>query len=85
MESNERTAQTRLFLGRVLCLLALGLVLSGAYFVSVAAEFLALFMGMIGYYLGARRLGVVIAVLAVAAAFVGLWWGAEYVPMLGTD
>lgn len=85
MESRDRSMQARLFVGRVLCVVALGLILSGAYFVSVATEFLALFVGMIGYYLGARRLGVAAAALAVAAAFAGLWWGAEYVPMSRTD
>lgn len=83
MESPDRASRARLLLGRLLCSAAIALVPFGAYFVSVATEFVALLLGVIGYYLGARRLGIAAVALAVAAAFVGLWWGAGRIPMWG--
>lgn len=84
MQSRERASLTRLLLARLLCAVAIALVLFGAYFVSVATEVVALLLGAVGYALGARRLGIVTMVLAVIAAFVGLWWGAGRIPMFGT-
>lgn len=83
MQSRERASLTRLLLARLLCAVAIALVLFGAYFVSVATEVVALLLGAVGYALGARRLGIVTMVLAVIAAFVGLWWGAGRIPMFG--
>lgn len=84
MQSRERASLTRLLLARLLCAVAIALVLFGAYFVSVATEVVALLLGAVGYVLGARRLGIVTMVLAVIAAFAGLWWGAGRIPMFGT-
>lgn len=83
MQSRERASLTRLLLARLLCAVAIALVLFGAYFVSVATEVVALLLGAVGYALGARRLGIVTMVLAVIAAFVGLWWGAGRIPRFG--
>lgn len=84
MQNREGASLTRLLLARVLCAVAIGLVLFGAYFISVATEVVALLLGATGYLLGARRLGLVTVGLAVIAAFVGLWWGAGRIPMFGT-
>lgn len=85
MQSREGASAARLLLARALCVVALGLVLFGAYFVSVATEVVALLLGAVGYLLGARRLGLVTLALAVVAAFVGLWWGAGRIPMFGAE
>jgi hypothetical protein len=44
----------------------------GALFVSVATEAVGLFLGVVGYVLGARRLGVVTVLACTAAMFLGL-------------
>lgn len=72
-------AEAKLFFGRLLCVLGLVLLLPGAYFVSVAVEFVTLCFGIVGYYLGARRLGIAVVVLSVVAAVVGLLVGQGYI------
>jgi hypothetical protein len=44
----------------------------GALFVSVATEAVGLFFGVVGYALGARRLGVVTVLACTAAMFLGM-------------
>ncbi len=83
--SAERAAQAKLLAGRLLCIIGLLMLPLGAYFVSVALEFAAFTLGVVGFYLGARNLAVATLALSVVAAFVGLLWGQGYFPKLGVD
>ena len=44
----------------------------GIYFVSIALEFVGIIFGIVGYTLGARRLGGLSVVLCAVAIFLGL-------------
>lgn len=81
----ESTAQAKLLAGRLLCIGALVMLPLGAYFVSVALEFAAFALGIVGFYLGARNLATATLALSVIAAFTGLLWGQGYFPELGSD
>lgn len=54
---DQKSALSRVFFGRVLCVLGLALAFIGAYFVSIRTEFIGIVLGVGGYYLGARTLG----------------------------
>ncbi len=72
MEGNETTNST-LFWGRVLSLVALAFCVPvGVYFVSLGVEFAGIVLGVVGYALGARRLGALAVVLCTATMFLGL-------------
>lgn len=75
----DGATEAKLFFGRVFCVLGLVLLLPGAYFVSVAVEFVTLCFGIVGYYLGARSLGIAVAALSIVAALVGLLVGQGYI------
>ena len=64
-----------MFWGRVLCVLGIVLALIGALFVSIATEGIAIALGVAGYFLGARSLGITTIVLSVVGMFLGLLAG----------
>lgn len=62
-----------LTIGRVLA--AVGLVIfipAGVYLISIAMDSLGIVLGVVGFFLGARRLGTVTVVLGVCAMIFGL-------------
>lgn len=62
-----------LLAGRVLALIGLVVcVPAGLYLISIAMESLGIVLGVVGYFLGARRLGTVTVVLGLAAMIFGL-------------
>ena len=61
-----------LTIGRILAALWLVCVPAGLYLISVAAEAGGIVLGVIGYFLGARRIGTVTVVLALLAMIFGL-------------
>ena len=64
------------FWGRALSAVALVFCVPvGIYFVSIAVEFVGLLRGVLGYALGARKLGWLAVVLCTAAMFLGLLIG----------
>ena len=50
---------------------------AGLYYVSIAMEFVGIVLGVTGYALGARRLGVLAIVLCMVAMFVSYLIGQE--------
>ena len=52
----------------------------GALFVSIATGAVGVFLGIIGYALGARRFGALAVVMCTAAMFVGLLVGQGVIP-----
>lgn len=73
-----RNETTRTLWGRVLSVVALVLcVPAGLYFVSIAMEAVGIVLGITGYALGARKLGVLAIVLCTAAIFVSYLIGQE--------
>ena len=68
------------FWGRVLCAVGILLAVIGAFFVSIASEGMGIGLGVAGYLLGARALGVTTIVLCVAAALVSLFVGPYALP-----
>ena len=69
-----RSASTAsLTIGRVLALIGLVVCIpAGLYLISIAMDALGMVLGVVGYFLGSRRLGVVTVVLGVAAMVFGL-------------
>lgn len=77
-ERNSRSGRT---VGRVLSGIALVICVPvGALFVSVATGAVGVLLGIVGYVLGARRLGLLAVVLCTAAMFVGLLVGQGVIP-----
>lgn len=72
--------EAKLFFGRLLGVLGLVTLPLGALFVSVAMDAVALCLGVAGYFLGARRLGLVVVALSVLAAILGMLIGQGYIP-----
>jgi len=71
----------KLYAGRLLSVVALVFCVPlGALFVSIATGSVGILMGITGYALGARRLGLLAVVLCTAAMFVGLLVGPGVVP-----
>ena len=71
----------KVLVGRVLSMIALIFcVPAGILFVSVAIGAVGLVLGIVGYTLGARRLGSVAVVLCTAAMFLGLLVGQGAIP-----
>ncbi len=71
----KRTGAKGVLLGRVLCMVGVILAIIGAFFVSIATEGIAIALGLAGYFLGARILGVKTIVLSVVGMFLGLLAG----------
>lgn len=79
MERNAVAGKT--FAGRVLSTIALVFCVPvGILFVSVATGAVGIILGMVGYALGARRLGSLAVVLCTAAMFLGLLVGQGAIP-----
>lgn len=82
-ESDENTRRgaeaAKLLFGRLLGIAGLVLLPVAVFFVSVALDALVVCMGAVGFYLGARTLGIVVIVLAVLAAIAGLLIGQGYI------
>lgn len=67
--------------GRLLAAIALVVCVPvGAMFVSVATGAVGVFLGVVGYALGARTLGTLAVVLSVGAMLVGLLVGQGVIP-----
>lgn len=78
---NDESRTWKLNVGRVLSIIALiFFVPIGALFVSIATGSLGLSLGIVGYVLGARRLGLAAIVLCTVAIFVGLLIGQGVIP-----
>jgi hypothetical protein len=69
-----------IFLGRAACGVGLFCVLWGVFNISVAYEALGIVLGMVGYALGARRLGTATAVISVVMLIVVLAAAQGYIP-----
>ena len=81
MDANENPNVWRLSVGRLLSGVALLFCVPlGALFVSIATGVVGVIFGIIGYALGAKRLGSTAVVLCTAAMFVGLLVGPGVVP-----
>ncbi len=84
MRENDERRKSRkrlgAFWGRVLCAVGIVLAIVGAFFVSIASEGIGIALGVAGYMLGVRALGVTTIVLCVAAAAVGLFVGPYAMP-----
>ncbi len=75
MEDRSRSASGVLW-GRVVSVIALVFcVPAGLYFVSIAMEFVGIVLGVVGYSIGARRLGSLAVVLCMVAMFVSYLTG----------
>lgn len=77
---NHSASPTKLFFARLLCTLGTALALIGAFFVSVATNVLGIVLGMVGYALGARRLGTATIILALVTLVAGLFLGQGVIP-----
>ncbi len=81
MQANETHSSLKLSAGRLLSGIAIVFCVPlGALFVSIATGAVGVFLGITGYVLGARRLGVLAVVLCTAAMFVGLLVGQGVLP-----
>ncbi len=81
MQANETRPSLGLNAGRLLSGIAIVFCVPlGALFVSIATGAVGVFLGIIGYTLGARRLGALAVVMCTAAMFVGLLVGQGVIP-----
>ena len=78
--TQQGSREAKLFFGWLLGILGLAVLPLGALFVSVAMDAVALCLGVVSYFLGARWLGIVVIVLSVLAAMVGMLIGQGYIP-----
>ncbi len=78
---DKSTGVGGIFVGRVLSVVALVFCVPvGVLFVSVATGAVGIMLGVVGYTLGARRLGALAVVLCTAAMFLGLLVGQGAMP-----
>ena len=81
MQPNETRPGLGLNAGRLLSGVAIVFCVPlGALFVSIATGAVGVFLGIIGYALGARRFGALAVVMCTAAMFVGLLVGQGVIP-----
>jgi hypothetical protein len=81
MQANETRPSLGLNAGRMLSGIAIVFCVPlGALFVSIATGAVGVFLGIIGYALGARKLGALAIVMCTAAMFVGLLVGQGVIP-----
>lgn len=81
MQANETRPSLGLNAGRLLSGVAIVFCVPlGALFVSIATGAVGVFLGIIGYALGARKLGALAVVMCTAAMFVGLLVGQGVIP-----
>ena len=77
----QKSATGKAYVGLVLSAFALVFCVPvGTLFVSVATGAVGIVLGVVGYSLGARRLGSVAVVLCAAAMFLGLLVGQGAMP-----
>lgn len=77
----DKSEALKALVGRLLAGIALLFCFPvGAFFVSVATDFVGILLGVVGYALGARRLGALAVVLCAAAMFLGLLIGQGALP-----
>ncbi len=69
--------------GTAACVLGIVCAVSGGFFIDVILEFLGFLMGVIGYALGARRLGIATIVLSTALLLVFLAASQGLIPGIG--
>lgn len=80
-EANRETGSGRALVGRIFSAIALLFCVPvGVLFVSIATPAVGIVLGVVGYALGARRLGGVAVVLCTAAMFLGLLVGQGAIP-----
>ena len=80
-EDNREAGSGKVLVGRVLSAIALLFCVPvGVLFVSVATGAVGIVLGVVGYALGARRLGGVAVVLCTGAMFLGLLVGQGAMP-----
>ncbi len=79
--AKEKEQPQGAFWGRALSLVALVFCIPvGLYFVSIAVEFVGIILGVVGYALGARRLGGLAVVLCTVTVFLGLLMAQGVIP-----
>ena len=74
------SGRVRILLGYGACAIGLFCVLWGALFISVAYEALGIFLGIVGFALGARRPGTATVVISVVSLIVVLAAAQGYIP-----
>lgn len=77
---NEEANLGKVLVARLLCAVGILLAVIGAFFISVALNVLGMVLGMVGYTLGARRLGPITVVLALLTLVIGLLLGQGVLP-----
>ncbi len=81
MQANETRPSLGLNAGRMLSGIAIVFCVPlGALFVSIATGAVGVFLGIIGYALGVRKLGALAVVMCTTAMFVGLLVGQGVIP-----
>lgn len=70
----------RVLLGYGACVIGLFFVLWGALFISAAYEALGIFLGIVGFALGARRQGIATVVISAVALILVLAAAQGYIP-----
>ncbi len=82
----EQTGARKPFVGLILSAIALLFCVPvGILFVSVATGAVGIILGVVGYALGARKLGALAVVLCTVAMFVGLLVGQGVIPGYAYD
>ena len=84
-EERKRASGVTPFLGRALCGLGILLCIAvflfgGVYTANVSAGALGITFGIIGYFLGANRLGTVTIIISIITIFYGLAAGQDLIP-----
>jgi hypothetical protein len=75
-----RREEEGMFPARALCVVGMSFAVIGAFFVSIATDVLGMVLGMVGYFMGARVLGVVVVILSIATLIIGLLVGPAALP-----
>jgi len=75
-----RRRERGMFPARALCVVGMSFAVIGAFFVSIATDVLGMVLGMVGYFMGARVLGVVVVILSIATLIIGLLVGPAALP-----
>jgi hypothetical protein len=70
----------RLVPGRIACVVGLSLAVTGVFFVDMATDIMGVILGAVGYYLGARILGVAIIIISIITLSFGLVAGQGGIP-----
>ncbi len=79
-QGGSATRPSSLIPGRILCVIGLSLAVTGAFFVDMSSGIIGMMLGAMGYYLGARVLGVAIIVICMVTLSFGLVAGQGAIP-----